>query len=109
MMICNHDYLSTSEPVKLTGEGEYNLNVLKEIRVTESYLGLDQNIRGCHDEKIDKTESKRRLPLCSGLIVSSYFKPEITQQLDSLGPLDLEAYHTYKKWSFPSGMQGSVK
>ena len=35
------------EPLKLYGEGEYNLNVVKEIRVTDSFLGLDKNDRGC--------------------------------------------------------------
>ena len=39
------------ETVKLIGEGEYNLNALKEIRVTESYLGLDQAIRKCQDKE----------------------------------------------------------
>ena len=35
----------------MIGEGEYNLNSLKEINVTNSYLGLDKDIRGCqHDE-----------------------------------------------------------
>ena len=37
--------------MKLIGEGEYNLNALKEIRVTESYLGLDQDVRGCQNEE----------------------------------------------------------
>ena len=37
------------EPVDLIGEGVYNLNVMKEIRVTNSYLGLDVNVRGCQD------------------------------------------------------------
>ena len=31
------------------GEGEYNLDVMKEIKVTESYLGLDKNVRECQD------------------------------------------------------------
>ena len=35
------------EPLQLVGEGEYNLNVLKEIKVTESYLGLDSVVTGC--------------------------------------------------------------
>ena len=39
------------EAVKLIGEGEYNLNALKEIRVTESYLGLDQDVRQCQDDE----------------------------------------------------------
>ena len=39
------------EPVELIGEGEYNLNDLKEIKVTDSYLGLDEHVRGCQNEK----------------------------------------------------------
>ena len=33
------------------GEGKYNLNALKEIDVTESYLGLDQDVRGCQNKE----------------------------------------------------------
>ena len=33
------------------GEGEYNFDVLKEIEVTESYLGLSQKDRGCQNEE----------------------------------------------------------
>ena len=40
-----------SEPVTLIGEGEYNLDDLKEIRVTESYLGLDQDKRECQNKE----------------------------------------------------------
>ena len=39
------------EEVKLIGEGEYNLNALKEIKVTDSYLGLDQDVRQCQDDE----------------------------------------------------------
>ena len=35
----------------MIGDGEYNLNVLKEIRVTDSFLGLDEYIRGCQNEE----------------------------------------------------------
>ena len=35
--------------MKLVGEGEYNLNILKEIKVTDSYLGLDPSIKGCQN------------------------------------------------------------
>ena len=35
--------------MEFIGEGEYNLNVLKEIYVTDSYLGLDENVRGCQN------------------------------------------------------------
>ena len=39
------------EPVKLIGEGEYNLNVLTEVKVTESYMGLDQDVRNCQNHE----------------------------------------------------------
>ena len=52
----------SSEPVVLVGEGEYNLNVLTDIKVTESYLGLDQNIRNCQNEEpLDTCTTKRYL------------------------------------------------
>ena len=35
----------------MIGEGEYNLNVLKEIAATESYLGLEEGVRGCQNEE----------------------------------------------------------
>ena len=43
-----YDFL---EPVKLIGEGEYNLDALTQIEVTESYLGLDQDVRECQDKE----------------------------------------------------------
>ena len=50
------------ETVKLIGEGEYNLNALKEIRVTESYLGLDQDTRDCqHEEPYDNCTTRHYL------------------------------------------------
>ena len=33
------------------GEGGYNLAELREIRVTESYLGLDQDVRNCQNDE----------------------------------------------------------
>ena len=35
------------EPIALLGEGEYNINDLKEIKVTDSFLGLDKSIMAC--------------------------------------------------------------
>ena len=47
------------EPVNLDGEGKYNLNVLKEISVTESYLGLDQEVKGCqNDEALEECRAR---------------------------------------------------
>ena len=41
----------SSEPLELIGVREYNLNALKEIQVTDSYLGLDKYIRNCQNEE----------------------------------------------------------
>ena len=35
------------EPVTLVGEGQYNIDDIKEISATESYLGMDQSIKAC--------------------------------------------------------------
>ena len=43
-MIFSNIYL---DPVTLSGEGEYNLDILKEIAVTDSFLGLSEDLRGC--------------------------------------------------------------
>ena len=43
-------FLHILEETKLDGEGEYNLNALKQIDVTDSYLGLDKHIRRCQNE-----------------------------------------------------------
>ena len=45
--------------MKLVGEGEYNLNILKEIKVTDSYLGLDPSIKGCQNtETLEKCTTR---------------------------------------------------
>ena len=35
------------DPVRLSGEGQYNLHSLQEIAVTDSFLGLDRVTRNC--------------------------------------------------------------
>ena len=46
-----HFIINFLESVVLVGEGEYNLNVVKEIEVTDSYMGLDQDVRGCQNKE----------------------------------------------------------
>ena len=35
------------EPIEITDEGEYNFNVVSEVSVTDSFMSLDLNTRGC--------------------------------------------------------------
>ena len=49
--VTSDTWLYIAEPVELNGEGEYNLNVLKEIKTTESFLGLDESARGCENQE----------------------------------------------------------
>ena len=37
------------DPVRLFGEGQYNLNNIKEIAVTDSFMGLDKDTRKCQN------------------------------------------------------------
>lgn len=37
--------------MQLNGEGDYNLNSIKLEEVTESFLGLEQAVRGCQNEE----------------------------------------------------------
>ena len=39
------------EKLVLHGEGEYNLNVVKEIEVTDAYLGLDRETINCQNKE----------------------------------------------------------
>ena len=49
-----------SEPVVLHGAGKYDLNVLKEIKVTDSYLGLPEKVTGCQNtQKLQDCEKKQ--------------------------------------------------
>ena len=41
--------LSFLDPVRFFGESEYNLNNLKEISVTDSFMGLDRPTRNCQN------------------------------------------------------------
>ena len=38
-----------TDPVDLMGEGQYNLNNIKEISVTDSFMGLDRDSRKCQN------------------------------------------------------------
>ena len=37
------------DPVEILEEGQYNFNNLKEISVTDSYMGLDRATRNCQE------------------------------------------------------------
>ena len=39
------------EPAIIVGQGEYNLNVVKEIEVTDSFLSLKEEVRGCQNKE----------------------------------------------------------
>ena len=38
---------------------KYDLNVIKEISVTDSFLSLDDNIRGCQKESFDDCTTRK--------------------------------------------------
>ena len=46
-----HNSFNILEPVTFIGEGEYNINNLKEIAVTDSYLGEDEDVIKCQNKE----------------------------------------------------------
>ena len=51
-----------AEPVNFVAQGEYNLNALKEVKATESFLGLDQEVRGCqNEESLHKCSTRKHI------------------------------------------------
>ena len=48
--------------MSLFGEGEYNLNELKEIEVTKDFLELEQNVRACqYNEPIQNCTTRHEI------------------------------------------------
>ena len=39
------------EPLNLEIDNEYNLNVIKEITATSSFLSMDRNVKKCQDDR----------------------------------------------------------
>ena len=35
----------------MVGDGQYNVNNVKELKVTESFLGLNEEVRDCQDKE----------------------------------------------------------
>lgn len=51
--------MTVIEPLELYLEKKYFLNVIKEITVTDSFLTLDENTRGCQEESFDDCTTKK--------------------------------------------------
>jgi len=49
------------EPLELVLEKKYYLNVIKQITVTDSYLALDKETRGCQKESFDDCTTRKYL------------------------------------------------
>ena len=48
------------EPLHLEFDNNYNLNVIKEIKTTSSFLSMDENVRKCQDdETFDECVTKK--------------------------------------------------
>ena len=49
LLPCQKATILIEDSVTLSGEGEYNLNILNQIEVTESFLGLPEEVRSCQN------------------------------------------------------------
>ena len=82
------------DPVGLFGEGQYNLNNMKEISVTESFMGLDRNTKNCQNiETYDDCRTRLHIDnmrqKCGCLPLSIRFSGEVKQHKGSPLPSSL--------------------
>ena len=58
----NSFFCLLSEPLRLFGEGQYNLNEIKEMKVTDSFLTLKPKSRSCQNiEDFEEQRSKSEI------------------------------------------------
>ena len=73
----------------LTGEGQYNINALKEIEATDSFLSLDDETRGCrisdesHDDCTTRLYMDNMRQKCGCLPFSIASQEEVVLELCS--------------------------
>ena len=48
-----------AEQLELSLEKKYYLNVIKEIKVTDSYLSMDKDVKGCQKESFDDCTTRK--------------------------------------------------
>ena len=48
-----------TEPLELSLDMKYNLNVIKEITVTDSFLSLDKDVRGCQELSFNECTTRK--------------------------------------------------
>ena len=71
------------EPVTLSGDGKYNMDVVKEIKVTDSNLGLQMEDRGCQNEEPQED------------CIARYYKDTFLQECGCL-PFSMSTLHNVK-------------
>ena len=73
-----------AEPIELVGEGHYALEDIKDIKVTEEFLGLGQDITKCQTREFRADCVSRRYQEqvlaschCAPLYIRSHFPQEV--------------------------------
>ena len=77
----------------MIGEGNYNLNILEEIKVTDSYLGLDKTITGCQTKEsyhscITRNYIDKLMKTCNCLPLSMSINKEVWHNLRILDDIN---------------------
>ena len=61
---------------------EYNLNVVKEITTTDSFLSLDESIRQCQEESYDECTTKKYIKALKNKCQCLPFHIRVTEEVD---------------------------
>ena len=77
-------------PIVLSGEGDYSLNAVKDIRVTEEFLGLGEDVIHCQTKEFRPDCLTRKYQEkvlsscgCAPLSTASYYPAQVLPKLES--------------------------
>ena len=92
------------DSLKLTGEFEFALKIFKEISVTESFLGLSDDDRGCQSVEIQKNctlqryvQTKTKCKCLPLNLINNYQEDSVCKE-----PRETKCYQQVLNGTFPN-------
>ena len=76
-------------------EMEYNLNVIKEVRVTDSFQSMGKDIKGCQEESYDECTTRKYM---STLIRNCQCLPFKLRLTDEVGKMYRWIFHLIARY-----------
>ena len=81
--------------MKLSLDMEHNLNVIKEITVTDSFLSMDKDIRGCQKESYDDCTTNKYINALTDKCQCLPFQLKLTEEVTRTDCQKCNAYDNF--------------